>query len=187
MAKNLLLSLSIIFFLAACSSDEEVETEIILPPEEELLPPIEDTEFNEMDGLGQGYGVDGISPDGMDALAAPTQEELVAVAGDRIFFATDRSDLTYEAMDVLRRQAGWLLQNPNVTITIEGHCDERGTREYNLALGDRRANSVKTFLVQQGVSPSRVTTISYGKEFPEFLGSNKSAWAKNRRAVTVVN
>jgi peptidoglycan-associated lipoprotein len=87
---------------------------------------------------------------------------------------------------ILAKQAQFLSQN-NIKVTVEGHCDERGTREYNLALGEKRAQSVKNFLVSQGVAADRINTISYGKEFPEFLGSNDAAWSKNRRAVTVVN
>jgi len=115
-----------------------------------------------------------------------TQEELNATIGDRVFFAYDRYDLSPEARTTLRRQAQWLLAHANVNVTIEGHCDERGTREYNLALGDRRATAAKNFLVALGVDASRITTISYGKERPAVLGSNEAAWAKNRRAVMVV-
>lgn len=117
-----------------------------------------------------------------------TQEDLEAVVGtDRVFFATDRSDLSEEARETLRQQAEWLMEFPSVTVTVEGHCDERGTREYNLALGERRANAVKDYLVALGIAPSRVTTISYGKERPAVLGSDPDAWAQNRRAVMVVN
>ncbi|MDX1949739.1 MAG: peptidoglycan-associated lipoprotein Pal [Rickettsiales bacterium] len=120
-------------------------------------------------------------------LNVASQEELIAVAGDRVFFATDSSSLSSDAQATLSRQANWLTQNQNVNVTIEGHCDERGTREYNIALGERRANAVKDFLVNRGVNPARVNTISYGKEFPEFLGSTEASWSKNRRGVTVVN
>ena len=116
-----------------------------------------------------------------------TQEDLVVNVGDRVFFEFDQSDLTAEAQDTLTRQAEWLKQYPSVTITIEGHCDERGTREYNLALGERRANATKNFLVALGVDPNRIATISYGKERPAAIGSNEAAWAQNRRAVTSVN
>ncbi len=122
-----------------------------------------------------------------NGLNVASQEELIAVAGDRVFFGTDRSDITPEGQATLSKQANWLNQNQNVSITVEGHCDERGTREYNLALGERRASAVKNFLIERGVNPSRINTISYGKEFPEFLGSTESAWSKNRRGVTVVN
>jgi peptidoglycan-associated lipoprotein len=103
-----------------------------------------------------------------------------------VFFDTDQHTLKAEARAQLERQAEWLKRMPNLNITIEGHCDERHTREYNLALGDRRANSVRSYLVSLGVDGSRIRTISYGKERPMVLGSNPEAWAKNRRAVTIV-
>ncbi len=113
-------------------------------------------------------------------------EDLVANVGDRVFFDFDKYNLKPAAQATLERQAAWLKTYPAVTITIEGHCDERGTREYNLALGARRANAAKDYLVSLGIDPSRITTISYGKERPAVLGSNEAAWAQNRRAVTVI-
>ena len=102
-----------------------------------------------------------------------SQEDLVVNVGDRVFFGFDRYDLAPEARATLDRQASWLKQYPNVTVTIEGHADERGTREYNLALGERRANSVKNYLAAGGINPSRVKVISYGKEKPAVLGSTR--------------
>ncbi len=116
-----------------------------------------------------------------------SQEDLVVNVGDRVFFGLDRFDLAPEARATLDRQSSWLNQYPNVTVTIEGHADERGTREYNLALGERRANSVKNYLAAAGVNPARVKIVSYGKEKPAVLGSNEAAWAQNRRGVTVVD
>jgi len=116
-----------------------------------------------------------------------SQQDLEASAGDRVFFAFDRSDITPEAQEILARQADWLRRYPNVTVTIEGHCDERGTREYNLALGERRAQAVKNVLVASGIPASRISTISYGKERPAVVGSSEEAYAQNRRAVTIVN
>ncbi|MFP4003923.1 MAG: peptidoglycan-associated lipoprotein Pal [Alphaproteobacteria bacterium] len=104
---------------------------------------------------------------------------------DRVFFAVDKSSLDQADRKALQRQVAWLKQYPQVMVTVEGHCDERGTREYNLALGARRANSVKNYLVSQGVDPSRVTTISYGKERPVDPRSTEAAWRVNRRGVTV--
>lgn len=111
----------------------------------------------------------------------------VIYVSDRVFFALNSHLLTDEGKEVLKRQSEWLKQNPNITVTIEGHCDERGTREYNIALGEHRANSVKKHLNSLGVPSSRISTISYGKERPDALGSNQTAWAENRRSVTVVN
>jgi peptidoglycan-associated lipoprotein len=116
-----------------------------------------------------------------------SQQDLEASAGDRIFFAFDRSDISPEARETLSRQADWLRRYPNVNVTIEGHCDERGTREYNLALGERRAQAAKNVLVASGIPASRISTISYGKERPAVVGSTEEAYAQNRRAVTVVN
>jgi peptidoglycan-associated lipoprotein len=107
------------------------------------------------------------------------------MGSDTIYFDTDKYDVDATDQVALAKQAQWLLQYPNKRATIEGHADERGTREYNLALGERRANSAKNYLVSLGVDASRLTTISYGKERPVALGSNESAWAQNRRAVTV--
>ncbi|MCF8468204.1 MAG: peptidoglycan-associated lipoprotein Pal [Sneathiella sp.] len=116
-----------------------------------------------------------------------SQEDLVLNVGDRVFFGFDKYDLSDEAQATLQRQAAWLNANPAVTLVIEGNCDERGTREYNLALGDRRATAVKNYLVTLGVSAGRLSTISYGKERPVALGHNEAAWAQNRRSVSVVN
>ena len=116
-----------------------------------------------------------------------SQQDLEASAGDRVFFAFDRSDITPESQQILSRQADWLRRYPNVTVTIEGHCDERGTREYNLALGERRAQAAKNVLVASGIPASRISTISYGKERPIVVGSNEEAWAQNRVAITTVN
>lgn len=114
------------------------------------------------------------------------QEDLVVNVGDRVFFDFDKSDLRPDAIDQLNRQSDWMKTNGSITVVIEGHCDERGTREYNLALGDRRASSAKQYLESMGVSGGRLETISYGKERPAVLGSNEDAWAQNRRAVMVV-
>jgi len=116
-----------------------------------------------------------------------SRADFVAQAGsDTVHFATDSSDIDSEAQSILTRQAAWLAKYPNVRVTIEGHCDERGTREYNLALGDRRANSAKNFLVNAGVNAARISVISYGKERPIATGSDEESWAQNRRAVSVV-
>jgi len=116
-----------------------------------------------------------------------SQEDLVYNVGDRIFFDFDKFDVKPEARETLKKQATWLQKFPAVTVTIEGHCDERGTREYNLALGERRAQAMKDFLISLGVDPARVATISYGKERPAALGHTEAAWSQNRRGVTVVN
>ena len=113
--------------------------------------------------------------------------DFVVNVGDRIFFDLDKYSLSSEARGTLERQAAWLKKYSAVTIAVEGHCDERGTREYNLALGERRANSVKDYLVALGISPGRINTISYGKERPVALGSSEAAWSQNRRGVSKVS
>lgn len=121
------------------------------------------------------------------AVGGGSQQDLVVNVGDRIFFDFDRFELKGEARRTLSRQAEWLGKNPGVTVTVEGHTDERGTREYNIALGERRAVAVKNFLIEQGVSATRVTTISFGKERPVAVGSSEVSWSQNRRGVTTIN
>ncbi len=106
--------------------------------------------------------------------------------GDRVFFDTDMSTINSEGRQTLNRQAEWLKKYTNYQVTIEGHCDERGTREYNLALGERRANAARQYLIAQGVPTARLKTISYGKERPDPVGSDEAAWARNRRAVSAL-
>jgi peptidoglycan-associated lipoprotein len=115
-----------------------------------------------------------------------SQEDLVANVGDRVFFDTDESSIRADQRSVLERQSAWLSRYPQVTVQVEGHADERGTREYNLALGQRRANAARDVLVATGTAGARISTISYGKDRPAALGSTEDAWAQNRRAVTVV-
>jgi peptidoglycan-associated lipoprotein len=111
-------------------------------------------------------------------------DEFQTVVGDRVFFALDSSTLTEESKATLSRQAAWLKDNSKFNLTVEGHCDERGTKEYNIALGDKRAQAVAEYLKSQGLDASRVETISYGKERPAEIGNTESAWSKNRRGVT---
>jgi peptidoglycan-associated lipoprotein len=116
-----------------------------------------------------------------------SSQDFIQNVGDRVFFDFDKSSIKPEGQQTLQRQAQWLAKYPNVTVTVEGHCDDRGTREYNLALGERRASSVRNALVALGVQAGRIKTISYGKERPAVLGDNEAAWAQNRRGVTVIN
>ena len=137
-------------------------------------------------GAGGSGGASG-SGSGISAPRPGTAEDFVVNVGDRVFFDFDKYSLKPDARNILQRQATWLNKFPSVTITVEGHCDERGTREYNLALGERRANSAKNYLVALGVNPNRIKTLSYGKERPALTGSNEAAWSQNRRSVTVVS
>jgi peptidoglycan-associated lipoprotein len=119
--------------------------------------------------------------------AAGSQEDLTVEVGDRVFFDFDQFNIRADQRGTVEALAAWLDTNPSVTLSLEGHADERGTREYNLALGERRANSIRDYLVALGVNPARLSTVSYGEERPAVLGSNESAWGQNRRGVFVVN
>lgn len=125
--------------------------------------------------------------DGKGPITPGTQRDFSVNVGDLVYFSSDSSDLTPEAQTTLQKQAQWLRQYPQFTITIEGHADERGTREYNIALGARRATTVRNFLAQNGVQANRVRTISYGKERPVAVCNDISCWSQNRRAQTVLN
>ncbi len=165
-----LLLIAALMATAACSKKPPKQ----LPPP----PPVEGER-----ALPQSNDNNGMSNATIPGSAADFKAK---VGSDTVLFATDSYDIDDEARSILQRQAQWLQQYPNVRITIEGHCDERGTREYNLALGDRRANSAKNSLASLGVASARISTISYGKERPVAMGSDEGAWAQNRRAVTVV-
>ena len=161
----LLLAATTALSLAACSK----KAPDVLPP-----APADTTASNNTGGPVSNAPVPGSQAD-----------FLASVIADRIYFDTDSSDVDAEDQAALRSQAEWLMRYPNKRATIEGHCDERGTRDYNLALGERRANSAKNYLASLGIAPSRLSTISYGKERPAALGSDEASWAQNRRAVTV--
>lgn len=138
---------------------------------------------------GTGATTTGVTAPSQPQMAEPKlslREKFIVEVGDRVYFDFDKYSLKPEARTTLEKQAAWLKANPQVRITIEGHCDERGTREYNLALGERRANAVKDYLAALGISLDRMKTISFGKERPIALGSNEAAWAQNRRAVTEI-
>jgi len=157
-----------------------------------LLAACETVPEEEADVTGTGAATQQGATTGISASTIPaprpgSQEDLVINYGDRVFFDYDKFDLKAEARQAIEGWSDWLAQNPTVTVTIEGHCDERGTREYNLALGERRATSVKNYLIALGVDANRLGIVSFGKERPAVLGSNEAAWAQNRRSVMVVN
>ena len=155
------------------------------------LPPAPVTGAAGADGAAGAAGADGTTGVGADgsvagAAVAGSQADLVARAGsDTIYFNTDRYELDDANRATLDAQAAWLAANPTVRVTVEGHADERGTREYNLALDERRANAAKTHLVSRGVNAGRLQVISWGKERPVAAGSDEESYARNRRAVTV--
>jgi peptidoglycan-associated lipoprotein len=162
-----------LLLLAACSSSPD-----------EVPPPGTDPS---QAGMARPAGSGGIESSALAGQPTPgTQEELEVTVGDRVFFEFDSVTLSPTATTTLDRQAAWLKQYPDLIVTIEGHADERGTREYNLALGDRRATAVKNYLVALDIAPQRLLTISYGEERPADPGHDETAWAQNRRAVTMV-
>jgi len=156
--------LSALLLLAACSSDPDTGA----------------------DQTGGGQKASNGSPEQSASVKPGSVQDFVVNVGDRVFFDYDKSNLKMDAQDTLNKQAEWLKKYSGVSILVEGHCDERGTREYNLALGNRRAASVRDYLVSKGIAKSRVKIISYGKERPAVLGSNEDAWAQNRRGVTTI-
>ena len=171
---KVLAALTCVGMLAACANQQEEAAAPPPPPAE----PVETTTGS------MGMGIDQSQ---LDVPAAGSIESLIADAGtDRVFFAYDSSELSSDARETLRKGAEWLRGNDGVSLTIEGHCDERGTREYNLALGERRANAVRNYLIALGVSGTRLNTVSYGKERPIEICSTEVCYAKNRRSVTVV-
>ncbi|MFN3389885.1 MAG: peptidoglycan-associated lipoprotein Pal [Allosphingosinicella sp.] len=148
----------------------------------ETLPPAPgDSTMGDTTGQDSGVGTEVVPGSRADFL------QTVGQYGDRVFFDYDSYSIDDQDRQTLDTQAAWLMRYPNVRVTVEGHADERGTREYNLALGDRRANAAKNYLVARGIDPSRITVISYGKEQPVALGSDENSWAQNRRAVTVLS
>jgi len=160
MLKKLLLLVVTGFFLASCAATNT-------------------NQGGDSDASASSSGSDG-------SITAGTQEDLIVNVGDRVFFEFDSSDLTVDAQATLDAQAAWLMQYPDTNITIEGHADERGTREYNLALGDKRAFAVYSYLAQAGIDTNRMEYISWGKERPEVVGSDETAYSQNRRGVTTV-
>ena len=161
MLKKLILLIAAGFFLASCAA----------------------TKTDQGGDVDAASSASSSSSDG--SINAGTQEDLIVNVGDRVFFEFDSSELTVDAQATLDAQAAWLLQYSDTDITIEGHADERGTREYNLALGERRANAARDYLMTYGISGKRISVISYGKEKPINPASSALAWSQNRRSVTV--
>ena len=167
-----LISIFLVLFVAACATKPKDTADASGSGSTSSDSSVSDGTITETTGSG---------------IVSGSQEDLIVNVGDRVFFGYDSADLDSDALELLQDQVAWLKQNSDVSVTIEGHCDERGTREYNLALGEKRAQAVKNYLIGLGVNPDRVSTISYGKERPAVVGSNDGAWAQNRRSVTIVN
>ena len=166
MFKKFLISILLGLFVAACASTPK------------------DTADTSGSGSSGTFNSTTSSEEG-ESITPGSQEDLIVNVGDRVFFDYDSFDLDSDAQELLQDQAAWLKQHSSVGVTIEGHCDERGTREYNLALGERRANAAKDYLMTYGVSGKRISVISYGKERPVNPANSPLAWSQNRRAVTV--
>lgn len=174
---KLFTSALLVFFLAACSTTPKDTAD--------SSGSGSSTSSSDVSSSGEGT-ITETSPETAN-IEPGSQEDLVVNVGDRVFFDYDSSELDSDAKELLQDQVAWLKQYSDVSVIVEGHCDERGTREYNLALGEKRAQSVKNYLISLGISSNRVSTISYGKERPAVVGSNDGAWAQNRRSVTIVN
>ena len=172
---KLLASALLVFFLAACSTTPKDTAD--------SSGSGSTSTSSDVSSSGETDSTDSASA----SIEPGSQEDLIVNVGDRVFFNYDSAELDTDAQELLQDQVAWLKQYSNVSVIIEGHCDERGTREYNLALGEKRAQSVKNYLISLGISADRVSTISYGKERPAVVGSNDGAWAQNRRSVTIVN
>ncbi|AJD51553.1 peptidoglycan-associated lipoprotein [Thalassospira sp. MBR-102] len=151
-----------------------------------LLAACETAPDSSATSAGEGVSTTNQPSSTSSTLSESSPEWFAVNVGDRVFFGFDKYDLSGEARRTLELQSAWLKKYPQYKVVVEGHADERGTREYNLALGERRANSVKDYLVALGIDPSRVETISYGKERPVALGHDEESWAKNRRSVSVI-
>ena len=171
---KLLASALLVFFLAACSTTPKDTAD--------SSGSGSTTTSSDVSTSGETESTESTS-----SIEPGSQEDLIVNVGDRVFFDYDSSELDTDAQELLQDQVAWLKQYSDVSIIVEGHCDERGTREYNLALGEKRAQAVKNYLIGLGINPDRVSTISYGKERPAVVGSNDGAWAQNRRSVTLVN
>ena len=166
----------LVFFLAACSTT----------PKDTADSSGSGSSSSSSDVSSEDGTITESSPE-TSSIEPGSQEDLIVNVGDRVFFNYDSAELDADAQELLQDQVAWLKQYSDVSVIIEGHCDERGTREYNLALGEKRAQSVKNYIISLGISSDRISTISYGKERPAVVGSNDGAWAQNRRSVTTVN
>ena len=161
MFKKFLMLFFVLALVSACASKSNVEVE---------------EEYDVIENQEQADIVNKATAEDSEEVSVP----------DRVYFSFNKYNISNDSAEILNLQAEWLKSDPSIKIIVEGHCDERGTREYNLALGERRANAVKNYLVKQGISAKRIKTISYGKERPIFVGTGEAVWAKNRVAITVV-
>lgn len=184
MLNKLLAVFSLVLLLSNCKT---IDTQNRFENEDQQPKPTEEFVVEQQPQVEQQFEVvDNAAV--AQKLNEKVQEEVEEVeVPDRVFFDVDKSELKAEASSVLDTQAEWLQSDSTIKVIIEGHCDERGTREYNIALGERRALSVKKYLTSKGIDSSRIKVVSYGKERPAFVGSGEDVWSKNRRSVTVID
>ena len=195
MLHRLIALVAVAFFIAACETASQTTTESSGESSSSTAASSASTSSSSGSSGSSGSSSSSSSSSGGSASSSSSSgitdkasaEDALAAIGNTVFFDYDSSALSADAEGTLMRQAAFLNANPALTVTLEGHCDERGTREYNLALGERRGSAARDFLLAQGVDPARIRVVSYGKERPAAAGSNESSWAKNRRAATVIN
>jgi peptidoglycan-associated lipoprotein len=188
-AKRMVALAAVLLIAAACESTPDDTAATAGDGDATETSSTSSAQSSDSGGGGDAGGSDDVDVATVDS-SGPipgSQEDLVQNVGDRVFFEYDSAVLTPDGRRTLERQAEWLRLFPEHNVMIEGHCDERGTREYNLALGERRASAARDYLIAFGMDPVRVTTTSYGKERPYALGHNEESWSLNRRSVTVVN
>ena len=190
MFQRLIALFAVTFFLAACETASQTASDSSGDSSSTTTTASSDASSSSSgDGSSSSSASDSssASADAGSSTSTRTPAEKLTAIGNTVYFAFDSAALDARAQQTLSRQAAFLKVNPSIKITIEGHCDERGTREYNLALGERRASASRDFLLAQGVDAARVRIVSYGKERPVVEGSNEAAWAKNRRSATMID
>ena len=182
MLQRLIALAAVAFFVAACETASQTSTDSAGESSSSTASSSASTSSSSGTSGSSSSSAASSSAVGVDSV-----EDKLAAVGNTVYFGYDSAVLDGNSQATLYRQAAFLKGNPSLTVTIEGHCDERGTREYNLALGERRAAAARDYLLAQGVDPARIRVISYGKERPVAAGSNETSWSKNRRAATVLN
>jgi peptidoglycan-associated lipoprotein len=184
MLHRLIALFAVAFFVAACETASQTSTD---SAGDTTASSTSSTASASGSSSTASTASSGSASSGSAAGSTTSPADTLATIGNTVYFSYDSAALDGNSKGSLFRQAAFLNANPTLTVTIEGHCDERGTREYNLALGERRAAAARDYLLAQGVDPARIKVISYGKERPAMAGSNEESWAKNRRAATVLN
>jgi peptidoglycan-associated lipoprotein len=185
MLQRLIALAAVAFFVAACETASQTSTDSA--GESSSSTASSSASTSSSSGTSGSSSSSSSSAASSSAGGVDSVEDKLAAVGNTVYFGYDSAVLDGNSQATLYRQAAFLKGNPSLTVTIEGHCDERGTREYNLALGERRAAAARDYLLAQGVDPARIRVISYGKERPVAAGSNETSWSKNRRAATVLN